>query len=66
MLRAVSLAAIVAVVPSALAQNPSPHRKPLLDKKPPELIADKDQWLAGAPVSLTQLHGRVVWLQFNF
>lgn len=50
----------------AVAQSSSPQRKPLVGKKPPELVADKEQWLAGQPVTLQSLRGRVVWLQFNF
>jgi hypothetical protein len=50
----------------APAQHPSPLRKQFVDKAPPELVADKEQWLAGQPVALRSLHGRVVWPQFNF
>jgi len=49
----------------AFAQSPA-LRKPLLGKTPPELVANADDWLAGPPVSLQKLHGKVVWLQFNF
>jgi hypothetical protein len=51
---------------TAFAQHPSPLRKPLLGTAPPELVADKEQWLTGQPVTLRCLRGRVVWLQFNF
>lgn len=58
------LLALLAV--PAVAVGPSPLRKNLLGKEPPELVADKDHWLSGPPVSLEKLRGRVVWLQFNF
>lgn len=51
---------------SAIAQHASPLRKPLVGKTPPELAADNEQWLAGQPVTLRSLKGKVVWLQFNF
>jgi hypothetical protein len=54
-----------AVAGSALGQSPA-LRKPLLGKTPPELAASADDWLAGPPVSLQKLRGKVVWLQFNF
>ena len=41
-------------------------RKSFVGKAPPELVADKDHWLGGAPVTLASLRGKVVWLQFNF
>jgi hypothetical protein len=68
MLRARCLAGLltVALGPLALAESPSPLRKPLLGQTPPELVAGKDDWLAGPAVSLQKLKGKVVWLQFNF
>jgi hypothetical protein len=54
-----------AVAGQAFGQSPA-LRKPLLGKAPPELIANADDWLAGPPVSLEKLRGKVVWLQFNF
>ena len=35
-------------------------------KTPPELVAEKGDWLAGPPASLARLKGKVVWLQFNY
>ena len=58
--------ALFAIGPTVVAESPSPLRKPLLDTKPPELISDKDDWIAGPAVTLVKLKGRVVWLQFNF
>jgi hypothetical protein len=67
MLRAQVLTGVLMfLVAPATADSPSPLRKNLLGKAPPELIADVDNWLAGPPVSLQKLHGKVVWLQFNF
>jgi hypothetical protein len=60
------LLSLLSLAGSATAQHASPLRKPLVGKKPPELVADKEQWLAGQPVTLQSLRGRVVWLQFNF
>ncbi len=47
-------------------QSSAATRKPLLGKAPPELVAGAADWLAGPPVSLQKLQGKVVWLQFNF
>ena len=58
--------AVLAVVQSLVAESPSPLRKPLVGSKPPELTANKDEWMAGPAVSLEKLKGQVVWLQFNF
>lgn len=57
---------LVSLAVPATADGPSPLRKDLLGKSPPELVADKDHWLSGPPVSFEKLRGRVVWLQFNF
>jgi hypothetical protein len=56
----------VSLAVPAGADGPSPLRKNLLGQKPPELVAEKDDWLSGPPASLEKLRGRVVWLQFNF
>jgi thiol-disulfide isomerase/thioredoxin len=38
-----------------------------LGKTPPELSADKSQWLnAAGPLKLESLRGKVVWLEFGF
>jgi hypothetical protein len=67
MVRAHVLAGILlSLAGPAAADGPGPLRKSLLGKEPPELVADAGQWLAGPPVSLAKLRGRVVWLQFNF
>jgi hypothetical protein len=57
---------LVSLAVPAGADGPSPLRKNLLGQKPPELVAEKDDWLSGPPASLEKLRGRVVWLQFNF
>ena len=54
-----------AIAAPAFGQS-SALRKPLLGKVPPELVARSDDWLAGPPVSLQKLQGKVDWLQFNF
>lgn len=68
MVRAWSLVAlgVFSVVSPAFAQSSSALRKPLIGKAPPELIFEKEHWLAGPGESLQQLKGKVVWLQFNF
>ena len=68
MLRVHALSAVIAIaiVNPLPAQSPSPLRKNLLGQSPPELISHEKNWLHGAPTSLKDLHGRVVWLQFNF
>lgn len=67
MLRACCTLILLATTVSAPAFAQSPAlRKPLLGKTPPELVASADDWLAGAPVSLQKLRGKVVWLQFNY
>jgi hypothetical protein len=60
----VTLLAAAAAAP-ALGQSPA-LRKPLVGKAPPELVANAADWLAGPPVTLQKLQGKVVWLQFNF
>ena len=51
----------------ASAEDSQILRKNLIGKTPPELKADKAHWLGNsAPVTLADLKGRVVWLQFNF
>ena len=38
-----------------------------LGKKPPELVSQRDHWLGWKEqVVLSDLKGKVVWLQFNF
>lgn len=42
-------------------------RKSFLGQTPPEIVSEKAHWLAPPPYTrLEQLHGKVVWLQFNF
>ena len=42
-------------------------RKSLLGQTPPEIVGEQAHWLAPPPFTrLEQLHGKVVWLQFNF
>jgi hypothetical protein len=49
------------------AQGSGLHRNSYLGKAPPELVAEKSHWLGTVPpVTLAELKGRVVWLQFNF
>jgi hypothetical protein len=57
---------LVSLAVPASADGPSPLRKNLLGQAPPELVANAADWLAGPPVSLQKLRGKVVWLQFNF
>jgi hypothetical protein len=49
------------------AQRPGVLRNSYLGKIPPEIVADEGHWLGTArPVTLAELKGKVVWLQFNF
>ncbi len=42
-------------------------RKSFLGQTPPEIVSEKAHWLGPPPYTkLEQLHGKVVWLQFNF
>ena len=42
-------------------------RKSFLSQTPPEIVSEQAHWLAPPPFTrLEQLHGKVVWLQFNF
>jgi outer membrane protein assembly factor BamB len=42
-------------------------RKSFLRMAPPELVCQKEHWLGKPrPVTLAELEGKVVWLQFNF
>lgn len=42
-------------------------RKSFLGQTPPEIVSEQAHWLAPPPYTkLEQLHGKVVWLQFNF
>lgn len=43
------------------------YYKSFLGKKPPELKAAAAHWVnQSSAVTLEKLHGRVVWLEFNF
>ncbi len=45
----------------------APLRKSFLGQTPPEIVSEKSHWLGPPPYTrLEQLHGNVVWLQFNF
>jgi len=37
-----------------------------LGKAPPELSAEKEQWLNSEPLQLAKLKGKVVWIEFGF
>ena len=37
-----------------------------LGKAPPELASAKEQWLNSEPLTLAQLKGKVVWIEFGF
>ncbi len=42
-------------------------RKSFLGQTPPEIVSEKANWLSPPPYTkLEQMHGKVVWLQFNF
>ena len=42
-------------------------RKSFLGETPPEIVSEPAHWFATPPFTkLEQLHGKVVWLQFNF
>ncbi|HVK09080.1 MAG TPA: hypothetical protein VM597_09915 [Gemmataceae bacterium] len=64
--RAISTAILaLALADPAVGQSPSPLRTRLVGHAPPELVADRENWLAGPPATVKGLRGRVVWLQFN-
>jgi hypothetical protein len=38
-----------------------------IGKEPPEIVSRKEHWLGGREqITLNDLKGRMVWLQFNF
>ena len=51
---------------TASGQDREILRKNFIGRVPPDLVAADADWLAGPPVTLAELHGKVVWLQFNF
>lgn len=52
-------------VPTAAAQKF--NHNSYVGKEPPELVSRRDHWLGWhQKVTLNDLKGRVVWLQFNF
>ena len=67
-LRTTTLGFALALLAShtAASQDKDVLRKSLVGKTPPELVAADADWLAGPPVALARLKGKVVWLQFNF
>ena len=59
--------ALLLIPAAATAAPPDLHRRDLLGKVPPELVARDGDWLGDAPAAtLAGLKGKVVWLQFNF
>ena len=65
--RAALALALVALPPGpAVAGPPDLHRRDLLGRDAPELVAQEVDWLGGPPTNLAALRGKVVWLQFNF
>ena len=64
-----ALATLLAAEETASEESPAKAllRKSFLGETPPEIVSDKAHWLAPPPFTkLEQLHGKVVWLQFNF
>jgi hypothetical protein len=63
------LAALLAASEPASEESPGKAllRKSFLGQTPPEIVSEQAHWLAPPPhTKLEQLHGKVVWLQFNF
>ena len=63
------LATLVAADEPASEDSPGKAllRKSFLGQTPPEIVSEKAHWLGPPPYTkLEQLHGKVVWLQFNF
>ena len=63
-----SLATLLAAEPTT-ENSPTKAllRKSFLGETPPEIVSEKAHWLGPPPYTrLEQLHGKVVWLQFNF
>ena len=45
----------------------NPTFQSYLGKQPPELVSDANHWVNGdEKLTLDKLHGKVVWLEFNF
>jgi hypothetical protein len=71
-LPAIALLCLATVLTAADPTSEAPPAKALLRKSflgqtPPEIVSDKSNWLGPPPYTrLEQLHGKVVWLQFNF
>ena len=64
-----TLAALLAAEETATdeATGKAILRKSFLGQTPPEIVSEKAHWLGPPPhTRLEQLHGNVVWLQFNF
>ena len=57
------LASRVSVIP---AEDRKLLRKDFLGNRPPEIISEKDDWIAAEPTTLAAMRAKVVWLQFNF
>ena len=64
-----ALAALLAADEPISEESPAKAllRKSFLGQTPPEIVSEKAHWLAPPHYTkLEQLHGKVVWLQFNF
>lgn len=62
----IGLALVLVLAAAGGPPEPDRHRKDLVGQPPPELVGAGEHWLAGPPVTLAGLKGKVVWLQFNF
>jgi hypothetical protein len=64
-----SLVAIVSFCLSSVGWGDQAEilRKDLRGHAPPEIVGEKDQWMGkSAPLTVAELKGKVIWLQFNF
>lgn len=48
------------------AVRAEPPWKSFLGEKPPELVFEAEWWINTEPLTLEELRGKVVWLQYHF
>ena len=49
------------------AEKRRPYFTSQLGRRPPELVSRDEHWInAKKKLTLRQLHGQVIWLEFNF
>jgi thiol-disulfide isomerase/thioredoxin len=57
---------LAVLLAAALAPQDQNLGNSYLGKAPPELASAKEQWLNSEPLTLAQLKGKVVWIEFGF